>query len=65
MEDLEIELSDEEAGWLRQMVDEGLAHDAQQAVRAAIFEWYGAHRSTPNPFGVRGLLGDERRHAEV
>jgi uncharacterized protein YcgI (DUF1989 family) len=64
-EDLDIALTGEEAGWLREMVEKGLAHDEPQALRAAIFEWYGAHHSTPNPFGVRGLLGDERRHAEL
>lgn len=65
MEELEIPLTDEEAGWLRQMVERGLAQSEPEALRAAIFEWYAAHHSTPNPFGVRGLQGDVRRHAEV
>src|SRR5439155_6914851 len=41
-QDLDIELTAEESGWLREMVERGLARDEPQALRAAIFEWYGA-----------------------
>jgi len=64
-EDVTLELGDDERGWLAEMVRRGLAGDEQEALRTAVFEWHGAHHSTPSPFGVRGLLGDERRHADV